>query len=125
MWSTRLATSLAGGVVIGVIQWRIVRSGMRAASSARGLAGVGRGAESAAALSAVTFLFLAALALLLRLRVWGLAALSGALAELLLVLFLWPFAGRLGLDGDSAAMLCIVGAVAVAVGLGLRWPRHV
>lgn len=120
----RAVLALVCGAVIGVVQYRIVIGGMRAAAASSGLAGVGVGGRYAAGVVAVSVLLLALMSASLRLRFWGVAALLAGLIELLVALLVWPFAGRIGLHGDSSAILCIpTGAVATAV-VGLQWPAR-
>lgn len=95
-------TSLGGGV-FGLIQWKIITPGMRAAASAKGLAGVGVGAKYAAVLALVTVVLFALITALLRFRPWALAAFSAGLLALLLVITVWPFGHQVRLVGDSRA----------------------
>lgn len=112
------------GAAVGVIQWSVLTSGMRDVAGRPGLTGIGTAAEYAVAIAAASLLLFALTSALLRRRRWISAAFTSGLLELLLAVLLWPLPRRLGLAGNSAALLCIPLAAVVAAAVERWWPRR-
>lgn len=108
----------------GVVQFGIARAGMRSAARAEGLSGIGVAWSYGLAVAIVSIILLTVTALLIDLRLWGLAGFGIFVMDIAMVGAVWTTAQRLGLHGDSRVIVFVAVLSVELMVLAMWWPTH-